>query len=221
MNNTGRFITFEGGEGGGKSTQSKLLKAAFAENNIKAILTREPGGTKGAEQIRELLVKGSVNKWDAITETLLHLAARQDHIRNLISPSLTEGKVVICDRFCDSTVAYQGYAHGLGLATVDVLQRQIISEFMPDLTFILDIEIRDGISRAKKRGDNENRYELMGKFFHTKVREGFLDIASKEPKRCFVINADDTIENIHEQIINITNKQLNLSLIKANVKAAI
>lgn len=212
MTNTSKFITFEGGEGGGKSTQSKLLQEAFKQNGINAIHTREPGGTKGAEQIRELLVTGEVNKWDAMTEALLHFAARHDHLNNFIYPQLELGNFVICDRFSDSTISYQGYGHQLGLDKMLYLQKQVIGNFKPDLTFILDINIEHGISRAGKRGDSENRYEKMGKEFHLRVRQGFLDIAKKEPERCFLINADDTIQNIHQRIIDITNTKLPLSL---------
>ncbi|PIR38467.1 MAG: dTMP kinase [Alphaproteobacteria bacterium CG11_big_fil_rev_8_21_14_0_20_39_49] len=215
MKNIGKFITFEGGEGGGKSTQCKLLKEAFNNRNIDVTLTREPGGTKGAEQIRKLLVTGDIDKWDSITETLLHLAARQDHVRNLIKPSLESGKFVICDRFSDSTIAYQGYAHGLGLEKIESLQKQILGDFSPALTFILDISIKDGIARAAKRGNTENRYEKMGKEFHSNVRKGFLEIAKKEPERCFVINANDSVEIIHKKIIEIINKKLSLYLKEA------
>jgi dTMP kinase len=212
MTNKGKLITFEGGEGSGKSTQCKLLKKAFDNQNLEIIHTREPGGTEGAELIRDLLVKGDVNKWDAITETLLHLAARQDHIRNLIKPSLDSGKHIICDRFTDSTIAYQGFAHGLGLAKIDFLQKQVLGNFQPDITFILDISVKDGITRAAKRNDIENRYEKMGNFFHTKVKEGFLEIARKDPNRCILIKANDSIDNVHQIVINSINEKFSLSL---------
>jgi len=161
-----QFITFEGGEGCGKSTQIKLLAEYLSNHNIDFIQTREPGGTEGAEQIRSLLVNGEVSKWTGMTEALLNFAARLDHVEKLIKPSIIDGKTVICDRFFDSTIAYQGYAHGIG-------------------------------SSGK-----EDRYEKMGKSFHEKVRQAFLDIAEKNSKRCIVINADDTIENVHKQIIS-------------------
>jgi dTMP kinase len=212
MTNLSKFITFEGGEGGGKSTQSKLLLEAFKKSGITAIHTREPGGTKGAEKIRELLVTGEVNKWDAMTEALLHFAARYDHLSNFIYPQLELENFVICDRFSDSTISYQGYGYQLGLEKMLHLQKQVIGDFQPDLTFILDIDIEHGISRASNRGDNENRYEKIGKEFHLRVRKGFLEIAKKDPERCFLINADDTIENIHQQIIDIINEKFSLYL---------
>jgi dTMP kinase len=209
---TAKFITFEGGEGGGKSTQSKLLVQAFEKSGLPIIHTREPGGTTGAEDIRQLLVTGEVAKWDATTETLLHLAARKDHINKLILPALQSGKYVISDRFSDSTMSYQGYGHGLGRAIIEQLQNLAIGNFKPDLTIILDIPIDTGITRANSRGDKENRYEKMGKDFHARVREGFLEIAKLEPERCVLINAGDTIENIHRQIVECVNERLGLGL---------
>ena len=208
----GKFITFEGGEGSGKSTQSRLLVESFRKYNINVLNTREPGGTAGAENIRQLLVTGDIHKWEPLTETFLHLAARKDHVEKLIKPSLAKGVFVICDRFSDSTISYQGYGHGLGITLINQLQLLAIENFKPDLTFILDIDIDKGISRADKRGNTEDRYEKMGIKFHKKVRKGFLDIAKKDNKRCQLINADDTIENIHNRIICITNEKLNITL---------
>lgn len=209
---TGKFITFEGGEGGGKSTQSSLLTEAFNNAAIEAVKTREPGGTDGAEAIRELLVKGEVNKWDAVTETLLHLAARREHVSKLISPAMEKGKYVICDRFLDSTMSYQGYGHELGRNFVDKIQKIIIGNFKPDLTFILDIDPKDGIGRADSRGGKEDRYEKMGKDFHTRVRDGFREVAEDEYDRCILIDADGSIDKIHQQIIDAVNERFSLSL---------
>jgi len=200
---TGIFITFEGGEGGGKSTQSKLLGEFFQSIGKSVVLTREPGGTKGAEDIRSLLVKGETDKWDHVTETLLHLAARRDHVEKIIKPALAKGEVVICDRFCDSTLAYQGYGHGLGVEYINNMQKLVIGDFRPDLTFILDIDPKAGITRAGSRGDKEDRYEKMGSGFHDRVRNGFLNIAQAEPNRCHVIDANRPIEEIHKAIVNI------------------
>jgi dTMP kinase len=210
--NTAKFITFEGGEGGGKSTQSRLLVEAFTKAGLQTLHTREPGGTTGAEDIRQLLVTGEIAKWDPITECLLNLAARKDHIDKLIFPALKSRKYVISDRFSDSTMSYQGYGHQLGRAIIEQLQNLTIGTFKPDLTIILDIPIDTGIDRADQRGGKENRYEKMGKEFHQRVRNGFLEIAKFEPERCVLINANNTIESIHRQIINIVNERLNLSL---------
>ena len=198
---TGYFITFEGGEGGGKSTQSRLLKEALEKNGITVIHTREPGGTEGAEQIRELLVKGDASRWDAITETLMHMAARRDHTEKQIKPLLAEGKTVICDRFFDSTLAYQGYGHGLGAELVTMLHHLTIGTLKPDITFILDIDPEQGIARAHSRKDSDNRYESMKMAFHKRVREGFLAVSRSEPHRCHVIDATQGIEDIHRQIM--------------------
>lgn len=208
----GKFITFEGGEGGGKSTQSKMLVAAIKQAGINVVHTREPGGTDGAEAIRELLVTGDINKWDAVSEAFLHLAARRDHVNKMIQPNLKKGHFVICDRFSDSTIAYQGYGHELGRNFVTKLQNLTIGEFVPDLTFILDISTDIGIRRADARSSREDRYEKMGLAFHERVRKGFKDSAKLDPARCVVVNADDTIENIHKTIIDMANRRLRLSL---------
>jgi dTMP kinase len=208
----GKFITFEGGEGGGKSTQSKLLVAAIKENGIQVMHTREPGGTDGAEAIRELLVTGEINKWDAITETFLHLAARRDHVEKMIRPALEAGTFIVCDRFSDSTMAYQGYGHGLGRPFIAKLQNMTIGTFEPDLTIILDVTTDLGMRRAGARSSREDRYEKMGIEFHEQVRKGFRDTAKQEPARCVVLEANDTIENIHRQILDVVNRRLRMSL---------
>ncbi len=207
----GKFITFEGGEGCGKSTQIKLLAEYLKAQNVEYIQTREPGGTDGAEQIRSLLVTGDSNRWDGVTEILLHYAARRDHVETLIKPSLKKGRTVISDRFYDSTIAYQGYGHNVDLKIINDIQKSSIGNFSPDLTFILDIDSKAGLARAGKRFDDENddsesRYESMGFEFHERVRKAFLDIAEKNPKRIEVINADDSIENIHQKIITKISK---------------
>jgi dTMP kinase len=209
---TGKFITFEGGEGGGKSTQSKLLVEALQKAGGPVVHTREPGGTPGAEAIRQLLVSGEVDKWDPLTEALLHLAARRDHVTKLIMPALEAGKNIICDRFFDSTMVYQGYGHNLGAPVIEELQKIVIGTFKPDLTIILDISTDSGISRAETRGGLENRYEKMGKEFHEKVRQGFKKIAAGDPSRCILIDANNRIENIHAQIIEAVNARLNFDL---------
>jgi len=184
----GRFITLEGGEGAGKSTQLRLLIMALAGSGIEAVATREPGGSTGAEQIRQLLVDGSVDRWDPMAEAFLHCAARRDHLVQTLKPALESGRWVVSDRFADSTVAYQGYGHGLGADTVRALNALAIGEFAPDLTLILDLPVEIGLARAAERGGSE-RYENMGRDFHERLRKGFLEIAAAEPKRCAVIDA--------------------------------
>lgn len=211
-NNSGRFITFEGGEGVGKSTQVRLLHDAFEKSGIDCVLTREPGGTKGAEAIRELLVNGDVDKWNANTELLLHFAARSDHVEKLIKPALQQGKFVICDRFTDSTMAYQAYGHGVKAENITKLKEIILEGFEPDITFVLDIDPEDGIKRAQNRGEHENRYEKMGSLFHQRVRKGFLEITSQNPARCVNINAGSEILKIHKEIVLNVNRKFNISL---------
>lgn len=207
-----KFITFEGGEGAGKSTQAKMLEDAFIKVGGKALTTREPGGTIGSESIRNLLVNGDSARWDAPTELLLHLAARYDHVNKSIKPELKSGNNVICDRFTDSTMAYQAYGHELGVAYVSQICNLVLGNFQPDLTIVLDIEVQNGIKRAGKRGITENRYEGMGKAFHERVRDGFLEIAKANPQRCVVINAESDISSLHNQIITVVSNRLGITL---------
>jgi dTMP kinase len=169
----GRFITFEGGEGTGKSTQIERLAAALAERGVDVDVTREPGGTEGAEAIRGLLVSGATGRWDAATETLLHVAARRDHVEKRIRPALAVGRWVLCDRFIDSTVAYQGAGHGLDLAVIEQLHALIVPGIQPD---------------------TEDRYEQMARAFHERVRAAFREIAAREPARCRLIDTTGSKE---------------------------
>jgi dTMP kinase len=190
----GRFVTFEGGEGAGKSTQVLRLRDRLQAQGLEVIVTREPGGTPGAEAIRALLVKGDTGRWEPMTETLLHFAARAEHLNKVILPAIYEGKWVISDRFADSTMAYQGYAQGLGPEKVAALYDIVVGKFQPDLTLVLDIPVEAGLARAGKRdgeialGSLEDRYERMGLAFHTRLRDAFLDIAAQAPERCVVID---------------------------------
>ncbi len=193
----GRFITFEGGEGGGKSTQCRLLAAALEQRGIVCRLTREPGGSAGAEEIRSLLVTGDPGRWDSVSETLLLSAARRDHWIKTINPALERGEWVICDRFADSTMAYQGYAHGMDRDAIAMLYALAVGKAEPDLTLILDLPVEEGLKRAFSRGDDENRYERMGVGFHQALRDGFLAIAARFPQRCVVVSALPSIEEIH------------------------
>lgn len=198
---SGRFITFEGGEGAGKSTQLKMLAEALARAGIEVVTTREPGGSKGAEAIRALLVTGEVDRWDAHTEALLHTAARRDHLVKTVWPALERGAWVVCDRFFDSTLAYQGYGHGLPKDFVQSLTRLAIGDFAPDLTLMLDVPVEEGLKRAGGRGGGEDRYERMGSPFHERLRQGFLDIAKNEPDRCAVIDATASLDAVHQAIM--------------------
>lgn len=205
------FITFEGGEGAGKSTQAKLLAEFLEKKGRPCLLTREPGGSAGAEEIRNLVVKGDIARWDVMTEALLMFAARRDHLVKTVWPALKENKTVICDRFADSTMAYQGFGYadrGLGQDTVEKLYQIVVGDFKPDLTIILDMPVEAGVNRALKRDANANRYEKMGLDFHRNLRNAFLEIEKKEPKRCVVINANRTIEEISADIVSIVEERL-------------
>ena len=200
----GVFITLEGGEGGGKSTQAKMLREVLIARGHEVVLTREPGGSPGAEAIRALLVQGDANRWDGLTEALLNTAARRDHLTKVIQPALAQGKVVISDRFADSTMAYQGYGHGVDRATLASLYRAIAGNFQPDLTLILDLPVEVGLARAGTRAGNETRYENMAVVFHQRLRDGFRAIASAEPGRCRVIDANRPLEQVHHDILAAT-----------------
>jgi len=211
MSKKGLFITLEGVEGGGKSTQSKLLYSKLQEEGIDCIITREPGGSEGAEAIRSLLISGSVNRWDGVTELLLMFAARRDHVEKTVKPALSEGKVVICDRFFDSTYAYQGYGHKLDLAKIDKVREVTVGNFQPDITFVLDLDIKDGINRKNIQAER-NRFEDMKLEFHERVRDGFLKIVKKNPERCVLIDSGKfSIEEIHEQILERIKNDLKRS----------
>ena len=197
----GHFITFEGGEGAGKSTQTKLLVDYLLSKGQDVVQTREPGGTEGAEAIRSLLVSGDVNRWTPKTEALLMVAARVDHWTKVIRPALDQGKWVICDRFFDSTYAYQGYGHGVNLLTLQNLHEDFLPDSTPDRTYIFDIDPRVGIKRALSRRGGEDRFEKMDLSFHERLRQGYLDIASANPKRCLVLEAMGMKTEIHQKIV--------------------
>ncbi|HTV87629.1 MAG TPA: dTMP kinase [Stellaceae bacterium] len=197
----GRFITVEGGEGAGKSTQAALLVAALARTHIAAVQTREPGGSPGAETIRELLLQGAGERWDAIGETLLFYAARRDHVADRIGPALAGGTWVVCDRFADSTMAYQGYGRGLPLADLRALHRFALGDVAPDLTLILDLPVEEGFARAARRPGAADRFERLDRAFHERIRAGFLAIAAAEPGRCIVVDATPDAAAVHRAII--------------------
>jgi dTMP kinase len=184
-----RFITLEGGEGAGKSTQARRLAAALRGAGLDIIETREPGGSPGAEEIRRLLTAGEPARWSPMAETLLHFAARADHVRRTIRPALAAGRWVCCDRFADSTMAYQGYGHGIDRDFIAGLAGAVLGDLRPDLTLIFDLPVEQGLARAAARSGHEDRYEKMDRNFHEALRRGFLDIAGQDPQRCVVIDA--------------------------------
>ncbi len=196
-----KFITFEGIEGSGKSTQVKKLHAFFLEKNIDAILTREPGGTFAGEKIREILIDEKIEKLEAKTELFLNFAARLEHVEKLIKPSLAQGKTVISDRFFDSTFAYQGNAFGLDETLIEDVKKMAISDFAPDITFLIDVPVEAAFARIQTRADN-NRYEKLGFDFHQKVRDGFLQLAKKNP-RIKVIDGTKNQQEVFAEIIQI------------------
>ena len=207
----GRFITLEGGEGGGKSTQVFRLADRLRRTGLQVVATREPGGAEGAEIIRKLLVSGDPGRWDAMTELLLHFAARRDHLRRTIWPAIERGHWVVSDRFADSTMAYQGYGHGLGRAAVDSVYRLVVGDFKPDLTLILDLPVAEGLGRADARG-GDNRYERMDLAFHERLRQGFLEIARSEPGRCVVIDASRPVDAVTEEIAATVRSRLSVAV---------
>jgi dTMP kinase len=199
---TGLFVTFEGGEGSGKSTQIRRLAERLTGQGRQVLLTREPGGTPEAESIRGLLVSGDVARWTAQAEALLNYAAREMHLVQVIRPALAHGAIVLCDRFMDSTRAYQGYAGNCDMSFIDALEAAIVGPTRPGRTLILDVDPAAGLSRASGRDDSaaEDRYERKGLAFHQRLREGFLDIARKDPGRCRVISSVAPVEVVSEAI---------------------
>jgi dTMP kinase len=204
----GRFITFEGGEGAGKTTQLRLLALHLRGLGRDVVTTREPGGSTGAEQIRDLLVQGAAGRWDGVSEALLHFAARRDHLRHTVWPALRQGSWVLCDRFADSTTAYQGYGFGVALASIEQLYQLAVGDFQPDLTLILDLPAAQGLARAVARGGDNDRYERMDLAFHQRLRDGFLRIAEAAPRRCAVISAEDTVDAIAARIQTAVEQRL-------------
>ena len=201
MNNL--FITFEGGDGSGKSTQVNLLKNYLDNLNFETIKTREPGGTPSAEILRDLLTTGEVEKWTPMSEALLMWASRYEHLIQVIEPALNSGKNVICDRFYDSTYAYQGVAHNLGIDKMEKLKKIIIGDIEPDVTFILDIDPKVGLKRSLDRPNQENRFESYNIDFHNKIRSAFLEIAKKNKNRCVVVDASLNEQEINNLIITV------------------
>lgn len=206
----GRFITLEGGEGAGKSTQQNRLVARLTERGFDVLATREPGGSEGGEAIRELLVNGPPDRWSPVTEVLLMNAARRDHIERRIRPALERGAFVVCDRFADSTRAYQGAGGEAAPAFIAAVEREVVGDCRPDLTLILDLPVEDGLARAAHRGGGEARFEAKGVEFHRRLRQGFLDIAAAEPERCVILDATAPPDTVSDAVWAVVETRLGL-----------
>jgi dTMP kinase len=204
VSSRGRFITLEGGEGAGKTTQAELLVTALQACGVPVLRTREPGGSPGAEQLRSLLLGGSID-WAPRSETLLHFAARAEHIAKTIEPALADGTWVVCDRFYDSTIAYQG--HGQGADRRFILEQIRLLAFVPDLTFVLDVPEPVAEARLRGRGTVADRYEVLGRDFHARVRNGFRVIAAGEPDRCVLIDASTDAASVHTAMMAVVSRR--------------
>ena len=206
----GRFITLEGGEGTGKSTQARTLAERLRGLGREVVSTREPGGSEGAESLRQLLLQGGDDRWSALSETLLMYAARRDHLEKTIRPALDRGAWVICDRFLDSTRAYQGAGGGAPEALIAALERHVVGDELPELTLVLDLPIEVGLQRAGARTAFD-RIEARGDGFHQRLRAAFLQIADAEPQRCFVIDAAPGPEDVAASIWSAVQARLGVS----------
>ena len=196
----GRFITFEGGEGAGKSTQARRLAERLKGLGHEVVLTREPGGSPGAEALRALLVEGEPDRWSPLSETLLMYAARADHLERTIRPALAAGAWVICDRFLDSTRAYQGAGGGAPVSLIDGLERAVVGAERPNLTLVFDLPVEAGLARAGARAGGEARFERKGSEFHQRLRNAFLELARREPDRCVVVDAMPAPETVAQAV---------------------
>ncbi|MBC7669448.1 dTMP kinase [Caulobacter sp. DWR2-3-1b2] len=205
----GVFISFEGGEGAGKSTQIRRLAERLKADGADVVLTREPGGSPGAEQIRDLILNGEVDRWSPITETLLMYASRRDHLERVIRPALQRGAIVLCDRFADSTQAYQGAGGDAPLSLIKALEDHVLGGTLPDLTLIFDLPAQAGLERAMARG-GEARFESKGIEFHERLGAAFLEIARREPERCVVIEAAGDIDAVWTDVWNAVSTRLGL-----------
>ena len=206
----GLFITFEGGEGVGKTTQINLLKSYLLNINYKVVCSREPGGTVEGEQVRKLLVSGSSKTWDPMSEALMFNASRRQHINKIILPSLDKGNIVLCDRFIDSTIVYQGYAGSIEQSILKDLHKKFCYNLYPDLTFFLNLDSSLGLKRTRKRSDykEENRFENFGLDYHNKISKGFNNLANNNKERMITIDASQSIKQISKNIINFINLKL-------------
>lgn len=210
----GKFITIEGGEGAGKTTQASLLVEALGRAGIAARGTREPGGSPGGEAIRHLLLDSEAGSWDATSEALLMVAARREHVVRTIIPALEQGIWVVCDRFADSTLAYQGYGGGLPLDALLGLHRFALGDFLPDLTVILDLPVDEGLARAAARAGGGDRFERRDRAFHERLRQGFLAIARAEAARCVVVDASAEARSVHRAVLAALAQRLGVTLMQ-------
>lgn len=214
----GKYITLEGGEGCGKSTQIKLLAQYLEQKGISCVLSKEPGSTVEGQVIRNLLVTGDKDKFDAVSECLLYYADRRCDLTKVVWPALDAGKWVVSDRYADSTEAYQyyGYNKRISLENLHSLYKIVAGDFKPDLTIILDMDPEVGMKRSFAKAETmsvkELRFESRQLEFHRNLRQGFLEIAKREPNRCVVLNADTSIEKLHEQIIDVVQKRLEFNV---------
>ena len=204
----GRFITFEGGEGAGKSTQVQRLAARLKADGREVVTTREPGGSPGAESIRDLVLRGDADRWSPLTETLLMYAARRDHIERTIQPALDRGAWVICDRFADSTRAYQGGAGGVDRRVIDMLEKSVLDGLSPDLTLVFDLPVEIGLERAEARAGAEMRFESKGREFHERLRKAFRIIAEVNARRYVLIDATASMDAVEASIWNAVSTRL-------------
>lgn len=202
----GCFITLEGGEGTGKSTQAAKISAHLRKKGLGVVHTREPGGTPEAERLRDLLVHGEPDRWSPSAEALLNYAARDHHLRNVIRPALGRGDWVICDRFMDSTRVYQGYAGGCPESLIDALELAVVGETRPQLTLIFDLAPAAGLARASARvAAGEDRFERKDPGFHERLRDGYLAIAQREPGRCKIIESSGDAETVFQSVLRHLN----------------
>ena len=207
-----RMIVIDGVDGSGKGVQSRRLLQSFVDAGLDTILTREPGGSAAAEDIRELLVHGDPEKWDDMTELLLMYASRRAHLRDTIWPALEAGQWVISDRYADSSRAFQGIAGQLGLQTVEKVHRLVAGNFEPALVVILDLNEDIALARTRERGEGEDRFEKKGAAYHARVRNAFLQIADLNPARYRVIDANREIDAVHADILDTVNRRFSLKL---------
>jgi dTMP kinase len=215
------FITFEGGEGVGKSTQIKLLADSMRKAGLEVMSTREPGGSPGAEAIRTLVVEGAVDAWNPTTEALLFMAARYDHLHHLILPALARGEWVLCDRFFDSTFVYQGVAKAVGETWLRQLYAHLYGNVGPEWSVLFDLDPTIGLARAASRGGAEARFEAMGLAYHTQVREGFRACVAAEPARWVTMDAADSIARVHASLVEAVNTRFGLALAPVSLEEAV
>ncbi len=204
----GRFVTIEGGEGAGKSTQARRLQAMLEAHGHDVLLTREPGGTPGAEALRSLLLTGEF-EWTPLAETLLHFAARADHVAQVIRPALDAGRWVVCDRFSDSTMVYQGAGQGADIADIAALTAML--RLRPDLTLVLDVPVEVSMARMARRGIAPDRYERLGETFFARLRQGFIDVAEADPERCVLLAADGDADTVADAVWQAVRSRLGVA----------